>query len=84
MLQRTEYVPSRKSAPGTFAARVASGGQPTGAALPQLLPDGMTPDCHSESAMRLMHPVALPPERPTPIAYALDRQSEPPDAVNYG
>ena len=48
----------------TTALRVGAGVQPTGRAMPQLLPDGLGPDDHVKVALVTVHPLARPPRGP--------------------
>ena len=48
----------------TTAVRVGSGIQPTGRAMPQLLPDGLGPQDHLKVALVTVHPLARPPAVP--------------------
>ena len=76
MIENADFAPSRHRAPTIIRTRVARGGQTSGSSLPQLVPDAMTPDAHLDTTLRLVHPVARPPDRTAPIAFALDHQAD--------
>jgi len=51
-LASTDWAPSSKRARTTIAARIASGLQPRGRAIPQLIPDLLGPDTHLAVALK--------------------------------
>ena len=66
----------------TIATRVTAGVQPTGRAMPQLLPDGLGPESHLEVAKGLTHPFARPPSVPAYVSDAIDAQLNLPGDLN--
>lgn len=58
----------------TIAVRLGAGVQPTGRAMPQLLPDGLGPDDHVKVALATVHPLARPPTVPGYCQVALNAQ----------
>ena len=50
---------------------MAGGLQPTRKKLPQLLPDGLTPDMHLQAAMMVQHPLTYAPSTTDPVKDAL-------------
>ena len=50
---------------------MAKGMQPTRKALPQLIPDGLSPHLHLQAAMVVRHPMMLKPISSAPVEYAL-------------
>ncbi len=66
--------PSGKRTKETISTRIAAGTQPRGSALPQLLPDGLSPDVHLKMARSLTHPICRPPILPRQIGHALANQ----------
>jgi len=55
---------------------MAGGLQPTRKKLPQLLPDGLTPDMHLRAAMMVQHPLTYAPSTTDPVKYALESACE--------
>ena len=64
------------------ATGLIAGVQPTGSAMPQLLPDGLGPDNHLELAKGLSHPFPRPPSVPLHVKEAIDAQHELPGDLN--
>jgi hypothetical protein len=62
--------PSGRRSAHSIAARASSGIQAAGKALPQLIPDGLTPGEHVAVAMNTCHPLQLTPTLFPPVAYA--------------
>ena len=60
----------------TTAVRVGSGIQPTGRAMPQLLPDGLGPQDHLKVALVTVHPLARPAAVPEWRAKAIAAQED--------
>ena len=58
----------------TIASSIAAARQPRGQALPQLLPDGLTPEAHLAAAKLLDHPMADRPPLPAWCNAALAAQ----------
>ena len=76
------FEPPSKSDVSTIATRVIAGVQPTGRAMPQLLPDGLGPESHLEVAKGLTHPFARPPSVPEYVSNAIDAQLKLPGDLN--
>ena len=55
----------------TSAEVLATGVQPTRKALPQLVPDGLSPQLHLQAALATRHPLSYPPVATDPVEYAL-------------
>ena len=68
------FEPPRNSDASTIATRVTAGVQPTGRAMPQLLPDGLGPESHLEVAKGVTHPFARPPSVPEYVRDAINAQ----------
>ena len=62
VLEHMEFFPSRGRLRSTVVSAVAAGSQPTGRALPMLLPEGLGKLPHFYLALRTPHPYTLPPE----------------------
>ena len=60
VLSQSGFSPSGRRSAETVATRVAALTQPTGAALPQQLPDGLSTDAHLEVALSTCHPFQRP------------------------
>ena len=72
------FVPSRKRDATVIAQRTATGVQPTGRALPSLLPEGLDPDTHLLLALQTPHPFRFPPPLSGPCQYAITHQVDDP------
>ena len=55
----------------TITSRASAGVQSTRRAMPQLVPDGLTPEEHVEVAKTLVHPMLLPATVHEPVKAAL-------------
>lgn len=64
ILQYMRYLQPRGREIATTASRVGAEVQPKGRAMPQLLPDGLSPDNHLVVAKATVHPTARPPTIP--------------------
>ena len=62
--------PSGKRSAHSIAARASTGVQTAKRAIPQLIPDGMTPAEHVHVAMMTCHPMQLQPTLSPPVDYA--------------
>ena len=60
VIKNSGFAPSGRRSAETVAQRVAALTQPTGAALPQQLPDGLTEGAHLEIAFSTTHPFQRP------------------------
>ena len=74
ILKSKGYQPSRKRSVFITAMRVCAGQQPSGRALPALMPEGMGPETHLQVALKLIHPMARPVVVPLQCKIALAYQ----------
>ena len=81
-LARAAFKLSGRRSPVTVGAQVASGRQPRGRALPQLVPDLLGPEAHLSVALAVQHPLLRPPQLFPPVEYAIHSQHSNPDKVN--
>ena len=63
--------PSRKRSRHSIAARASTGVQTAGKALPQLIPDDLTPGEHLHVSLTLCHPMQLQTSLFPPVVYAI-------------
>ena len=82
ILHERRFVPSGRRAPQVVAARVAAGSQPSGRALPQLIPDFLSPEEHLQVAMVTQHPLGLSTAAPSWCEAAFTEQDQNCDTVN--
>ena len=71
-LSSADFTPSGKRSRDVIATRVAAGLQPIRRALPQLVPDGLSPDLHLQIAHSVAHPYTARPSPTAPIQYAIE------------
>ena len=76
MLDEISFVPSAKRARGTVGTRVAACIQPCKRVAPMLLPEGLGPVTHLETALALQHPFARPPSLGGHLEDAVREQPE--------
>ena len=81
-LQLAEWQPSGQRSVECIVKRVGSGRQPAGAALPQVIPDGLQPLEHVRRALQMFHPLSLPAMLPGWCNHPLMHQAERPSDVN--
>ena len=70
------FTPSRHRSAEVIATRIATGLQPGGRAAPQLVPEGLTPECHLQVALALTHPVCCSLPLPANVERAFNGLSE--------
>ena len=70
-LLESRHTPAGGRSMEKAADTMAGGLQPTRKKLPQLLPDGLTPDMHPKAAMMVQHPLTYAPSTTDPVKYAL-------------
>ena len=73
-LNLLHFAPTGKRARSTIAARIVSGHQARGRALPQVIPDFMGPASNLELTKHIIHAAALPPVVFPLAQYAIDYQ----------
>ena len=76
MLEEMDFQQPKGQDNLTTAVRASSGIQPTGRALPQLVPDGLGPEDHVKVALATTHPLARPPSIPSWCARAIAAPEE--------
>ena len=69
-LAAVDFWPSRGRLRETMGFSVGAGAQPSGRALPSLLPEGLGKLGHYQLALQLPHPFTLPPEQLPRCAFA--------------
>ena len=69
-LKDMNVTPSGKRSAHSIAARASTGVQTARRAIPQLIPDGMTPAEHVHVALNVCHPMQLQPTLFPPVGYA--------------
>ena len=67
----SNFTPSGGRTLTRAAETMATGMQPTRKALPQLVPDGLTPHLHLQVAVVVRHPMSLKPSATAPVEYVL-------------
>ena len=82
ILEDMEFRAPRGGTNSNTALTVASGIQPTGRKMPQLLPDGLGPKGHLIVAQCTLHPLARPPSIPAHCRSAMDSKKNGHQAVN--
>ena len=70
-LAMSNFTPSGSRSIDRAAEVLTGGAQPTRKALPQLIPNGLTPDIHLQAALGTSHPLLLKAASTEPIDYAL-------------
>ncbi len=68
------FTPSRGRDPAAVLRQLASGKQPTGRALPSLIPEGLGKQEFLNQSLHVTHPFAIPPALPEYVADALRQQ----------
>ena len=76
LLDDMKYCQPQGREPSTTALRVGAGLQPSGRAMPQLLPDGLGPLDHIKVALANVHPLARPLSVPVWCNIAFDAQKK--------
>ena len=82
ILEDMDFRAPRGGTNSNTALTVATGVQPTGRKMPQLLPDGLGPKDHLFVAQCTLHPLARPPSIPAYCRSAIDFQKNGHQAVN--
>ena len=82
LLLETDFNPSGKRPAQSMARTIASGAQPTRRAVPQLLPDGLTPDAHVALATGVPHPASRAAALPAHVLNAYASQPKDPAHCN--
>ena len=70
-MRESRHAPAGGRSVEKAADTMAAGLQPTRKKLPQLLPDGLTPEVHLQAAMKVQHPLTYAPSITEAVKYAL-------------
>ena len=81
-LKADAICPSGRRTAERVADITSSGRQAPGWAIPQLVPDGLTPEQHLEVGLATQNPLAWAPSSTGPVEYALKYRLEDPQKMN--